>query len=762
MSWYSLNYMKSWLEPEHVEVPGALREAVGGHPVVAARLARRGMLTPAAAQRFLDPAAYSPADPGDLPDMDAAVNRVRQAINGGEQILVWGDFDVDGQTATALLVSALRDLGAKVQYHIPNRFSEGHGIHLPTLKTWLDGGVDLVLTCDTGIAAHEAVDYARSRMVDTVITDHHALAETLPGAVAAVNPMLLPEGHAVRELPGVGVAYQLVRALYGSRSSDHLLDLVAVGIVADVMVQADDTRYWLQRGLDVLRNDPRPGFAAMLERAAIDPADLTESDLGFSLAPRLNALGRLADANPAVELLTTANRAVIAERINELEGLNQKRRFLTRQVHEAAVQKIRDDESLLKYAALVVAGEGWHTGVVGIVASRLAEDYHCPVVVLSEHEGTASGSARSVEGCDIVAAIRSQAHLLGNYGGHGMAAGLSLPVDNVFEFRRGLSQAVRAQLGQAEVVPQLALDAYVDLPEITLEFAEDIARLAPFGNGNPPLALATRNVQVKSRRTLGRKGDHLDLRVEDEAGNEQRVIWWFGDVETVPQGWFDMAYTVRPNVYNGRREALLEWLDMRPIEGKTNVVDVRPTYTVVDYRQQPVTGTMLDAIRREYPDVLVWREGVTGVDGAYRHQLREAETLVVWTMPPDALTWQAALAVVQPQTLVLCGNPSPFDRPEKLLKHLAGLLKYAHNHKGGVVEVSELAALTGQTEHTIRVALLWLNTQIPLRMTALTEDRYAVEMADAPAGDGSRYADRLNRLYAEMRAYQRYWLQQKF
>ncbi|MEP6987257.1 MAG: single-stranded-DNA-specific exonuclease RecJ, partial [Chloroflexota bacterium] len=450
--------MKRWLDPVPLTVPDELLQAVGGHVVVAERLVRQGIMTPLAAETFLSPAAYKPASPYEMPDMDRAVTRLQKAIAEHEHILVWGDFDVDGQTSTALLVSALKDLGAQVVYHIPNRFTEGHGIHLPTLNILLKD-IDLLLTCDTGITANSAIHLAHMHHVDVVITDHHALPYILPEAEAIINPMLLHEGHPLRELPGVGTAYQLVRALYDETPSDHLLDLVALGIVADVMVQVDDTRYWLQRGLEVLRNAPRPGIQAILERAEINPPDLTESDIGFSIGPRLNALGRLADANPAVELLTTSDKSIITERVNELEGLNQKRRFLTRQVYEGAQQKIEADDSLLKYAALVVSGEGWHSGVVGIVASRLAEDYACPVIIFSENEGLLSGSARSVAGCNIIEAIRSQSSLLKTFGGHNMAAGLSLPTENLFEFRRGLSSYVRESLGTSKVEPQLAIDA---------------------------------------------------------------------------------------------------------------------------------------------------------------------------------------------------------------------------------------------------------------------------------------------------------------
>ncbi|MBC7812206.1 MAG: single-stranded-DNA-specific exonuclease RecJ, partial [Burkholderiales bacterium] len=663
------------------------------------------------------------------------------------------------QTSTALLVSALRELGAEVEYHIPNRFREGHGIHLDTLKTLIAGGIDLLLTCDTGISAHDSIDYAQNRGVDVIITDHHTLPENLPDAFAVVNPMRLAERHPLRELPGVGTAYMLMKALYGTRSSDHLLDLVAMGIVADVMVQVDDTRYLLQRGLDVLRNSPRPGLKALMQRAEIDPADLTESDIGFTLAPRLNALGRLADANPAIDLLTTDDTAIITERVNELEGLNQKRRFLTRQVYEAAQQKILDDPSLLKYAALVIAGEGWHTGVVGIVASRLVEDYGCPVILLSENDGVANGSARSVAGINIVEAIRTQAHMLDHFGGHNMAAGLSLAADKVFELRRGISLFARDVLGKTAVEPQLQIDAYVMLSEIDLAFAEDISRLAPFGNGNPPLTLATKNVHVKSRRTLGSRGDHLDLRIEDADGNEQRVLWWFGDMDAVPQGRFDIAFTVRPNVFNGKREALIEWLDVRAVEGQSlDLGEGKPNYTLLDYRRQPDAESLLQQVQREHDDVLIWREGIANMDGVDRHHLRQAQTFVVWQPPPSPIIWQSALNTVQPQTLVLFGQVPPFDQADALLKQLAGLVKYALKHKGGTVNVSDLAALTGHAEQTISAGLHWLNSETTLRLTPLTEDLYEISEADT-AEKQPNAAKRLELLLSETKAYRRFWMQ---
>ncbi|MGD1992963.1 MAG: DHH family phosphoesterase, partial [Anaerolineae bacterium] len=317
---------RTWVEPPDVDVPPDLRAQVGGHPLVAETLVRRGIRDVARARTFLDPDQYSSASPFELPGLETAVERLERAIATGESICVWGDFDVDGQTATTLLVSTLDDLGARVRYHIPDRQKRSHGVHLPKLKSLIAEGVDLVLTCDTGITAHQAVAYAQERGVDVVVTDHHDLPETLPPARAVVDPKMLPQDHPLRELPGVGVAYELAQALYERAGRPEAvrqhLDLVALGIVADVATQTGDVRYLLQRGLEALRRTERLGLRALMEQAGIRRESVDEEDIGFGLAPRLNALGRLDDANVAVELLTTEDLARARVLASMLEGLN--------------------------------------------------------------------------------------------------------------------------------------------------------------------------------------------------------------------------------------------------------------------------------------------------------------------------------------------------------------------------------------------------------------------------------------------------------
>jgi single-stranded-DNA-specific exonuclease len=317
-----------WIEPIDINVPHAIQAAVGGHALVAQTLIRRGFSDMASIQAFLNPQPST--NPEELPGMAIAADRLLHAIQKGERICVWGDFDVDGQTATTVLVSALRDLGGVVDYHIPVREVESHGVNLAGLQEVLGRGARLVLTCDTGIAAHEAAAYASQQGVDFIVTDHHELPEELPHALALVNPRCLPDSHPLSALPGVGVAYKLVELLYlrsnRPEACTNYLDLVALGIVADVALLVGETRSLLQKGLKVLRATTRLGLQVLMEQASINPAWISEEHIGFVLGPRMNALGRLANANVIVEFLTTQDASRARVIALQLEGYNEKRK----------------------------------------------------------------------------------------------------------------------------------------------------------------------------------------------------------------------------------------------------------------------------------------------------------------------------------------------------------------------------------------------------------------------------------------------------
>jgi single-stranded-DNA-specific exonuclease len=757
--------MKRWLDPIPVPVPDALSRAIGGHPILAETLAKRGILTPEAAQAFMYWHHYRPASPFELPDMDKAVERLRTAIRQRELICVWGDFDVDGQTSTALLASGLKDLGASVTTYIPQRLREGHGITIDSLRERIDGGAQLILTCDTGVDEHEAVRYAATRDVDVIVTDHHKLPEKLPPAYAVVNPRRTPPDHPLRDLPGVGVAYKLIEALApDDYDTTSLLDLVALGIVADVAVQQADTRYLLQRGLAVLRDTKRIGLQAMMELAEVNPANLSESDIGFRLAPRLNAIGRLGDANPTTELLTTRKLERARILANQLEGLNAERRRLSDGVWAGVQASLEREPHLLKHAALVVSHPDWHTGVVGIVANRCVEAYDRPAVLLATPDSElARGSARSIAGVDITDAIAANAHLLSGFGGHTMAAGLALDPANLADFRRGLSEQVMLQVRDLDLTPTLHIDRYMALAELDMSLVTDVARIAPFGAGNPPLTLATSGLTITHTRQLGRDARHLELTVEDDVGTTQKVKWWNADEP--PSGRFDLAYTVRENVFRGEREVMIEWLDARPAADTPIEIESRPDIAYHDFRNTPNPEEALHTLLAELgSDVQIWAEVIKPGDVATqaRHQLSESNTLIVWTIPPDPRTWKSVLERVRPAEVYLFGIDPDVKAAEVFVKRLAGLTMYAINQRQGEAKLLELAAATAQSERAVRAGLMWLETQGVINIEINSDGRVRLMRGVNSEDNMNQWRKQLSYFLTESIKYRDYWLHTNF
>lgn len=685
---------------------------------MAGTLVRRGYRTAESARAFLDPLQSPPTPASALPGMDAALERIASAVRAHEPICVWGDFDVDGQTATTILVQTLRALDADVTYHIPIRARESHGVNIENLRPIIENGAKLILTCDTGITANEAVDYARARGVDFVVTDHHDLDETLPNAVAVTNPKLLPENHPLANLAGAGVAYKLAEALLDTwrikpdtwnLAPDTLLDLAAMGLVADLALLKGETRAIVQRGLAALRETERLGLQVIAELANLDLSQATEESIGFTLGPRLNALGRLSDANPAVELLTTKDPARARLLATQIEGLNTQRRLLTEQVYRAAEAQLRDDPSLLAQPVILLNHPSWPGGVVGIVANRLVDRYHKPAILLTgSDDDILRGSARSIEGLHITEAIANCKEYLLGFGGHPMAAGLSLEAEKLPDIRRALNKTVEKKLGDVILEePSLQIDAWLDIPSISLDLAKSLEGLAPFGAGNPSLIFATRNLSLSSSRQLGKNSEHLKLQVTDENGNHQDVLWWNGAGEETAQTLnedglnFDLAYSLRADTFRGERRLTLEFQDLRIKEREH--IEVRKTkHKIVDCRGDPKAFGTLGA------NVLVWAEGTDKVKGRDRSHLEPARELAVYTSPPSPAELRTALEFVKPDKIYLFAVTPPTEQTDDFLARLAGMAKFVINQRQGMTTLAELAASTAQREATIRLGLEWL------------------------------------------------------
>ncbi|MGB7096896.1 MAG: single-stranded-DNA-specific exonuclease RecJ [Anaerolineales bacterium] len=768
--------MKTWLNPKPVPVPAEISEAVGGHPLVSEILARRGLTDLDRIQAFLDPNLYVPSSPFELDDMQAAVDRIMVALQEGQRICVWGDFDVDGQTSTTVLVSTLRDLGGVVQYHIPLRSKESHGVNLPVLKGIIAEGIDLLLTCDTGISAHEAVSYARSQGVDVIITDHHDLPPQLPEASAVINPKRGSADHPMSGLPGVGVAYELAQALFERmgqpREVEEHLDLAALGIVADLALQSGDVRYLLQRGLESLRQTQRPGMQMMMEIAEINPAGLTEEHIGFEIAPRLNALGRLGDANQAVEFLTTREKSRARIIANQLEGLNAHRKMISGQVFQAAQAQIEADPMLLKDSALVLSHPTWPGGVIGIVASRLVERYSRPALLIASPPGElARGSARSVPGVDISAAIAAHQDLLEGFGGHPMAAGFALEAERIPEFRQALSETVGKMLSEISFEPTLQIDGYLPLADLSLELVADLERLAPFGPGNPNLVFVSHDLKYRGSKALGKSGEHLMMKLGANSGIDFKAVWWGGGIEPRPE-WMvngaalDLAYTVRSRDYRGQKDVQIVWLDARPVEaGEVEIAPKKREIEIFDQRGITHPLMALQKIITNREDILVWAEAQAieklaeiGIQAHARTSLKATHELVIWTTPPGRQDLIGVLETVAPDVLHLFAVDPQLDEIESFIKRLLGLAKYALRKDMGLVNISSLAAATTQREATVRVGIEWLAARGILGARFENDDQLCISEGEgSPNEDLERLTEQLGELLAETAAYRRHF-----
>jgi len=702
--------MTRWLDPHPVDTPASFLN-LGLPPLIAQTLLRRGINSPVEAEAFLYPEKNSSSQ---FPDIQKAAELLVLAIRKEEKICVWGDFDVDGQTSTALLVQTLQALNANVIYYVPVRGRESHGVHIESLKPIIENGAKLLLTCDTGITAHEAIDFANAHGLTVIVTDHHDLGETLPNAKAIINPKLLPEDHPLKNLAGVGVAYKLAEALLrGDDFSRHsqatevattLLDLVALGLIADVALLQSETRTLAKQGIEQLRNTNRIGLRVMAELAGASFDSLTEETIGFTFAPRLNALGRLGDANPAIELLITNNQARARVLAAQIEGLNAQRRMLTKQVTDAAEAQLKENPDLLNQPAIVLSHPNWPGGVVGIVANRLVDRYHKPAILFNESEdGILRGSARSIEGLHITEAITTQKDLLLGFGGHPMAAGMSLKKDDLPAFRRGLGKAIEKQLGETiREEPTLQLDAWLALSDLNLDLADSLELLAPFGAGNPELTLATRNVMLKSVREIGKTKEHIRLNVEDENGEVGSFLWWGGAGEELPpaETKFDIAYTLRGTTFRGQKQVTLQFKEFRVAEEKP--VEVKETkFEIRDLRLQPATLNL-------QPSTLIWAEGPDRGAGVHRLDLTEADELTIYTAPPSPAELRKALEIVKPKIVYVFGIAPSEQKPDEFLTYLAGLCKFVLNQRRGKTSVSELAAASAARESVIQLGLEWL------------------------------------------------------
>ena len=593
------------LAPPQPLLAGQLAAQFKIPPLLAQCLLNRGFSEPSAIENFLSPRLKNLADPFLLPNMDVAVERLLRAREQNESLIIFGDYDVDGVTSTALLVEVLRPLGWKVDFYLPNRMDEGYGLSADGVENCLkkfsaaesSGAtrpVKLLLAVDCGSTAVETISLLRSRGVEVIVLDHHQVSSPAPEAVALVNPQLQraagvpPAGPApmtgqdcrqdagstFTELCSVGLAFKLAHALVkrgreiglpGAAEFDlrPLLDLVALGTIADLVPLTGENRILISAGLQRLNTTQRPGLIA-LKQVAQCPPTLGAYEIGFQLAPRLNAAGRLETAEDSLRLLFARDLAEAMPLAQNLDSRNRERQKLERGIVEEVIGAVQAKFDPQTDFVIVEGRLLWHIGVVGIVASRVLQQFYRPTIILGGEGDEWRGSGRSIAGFDLAAALRECDDLLVRHGGHAMAAGLSVQPDKIDLLRQRLNELARRALKPEDLQPPLRLDAEVGLDEMTLESLGELARLKPTGQGNPPVQFCARSVtHQRPLQRMGADKQHVKLWVTDGVVTHE-AVWWNGGDKSLPVGKFDLAFAPQVNEFNGRTSVQLKVLDWQP------------------------------------------------------------------------------------------------------------------------------------------------------------------------------------------------------
>lgn len=672
---------KVWIFPELADVPQEVVDVALGSRVVGALLVRRGIKNAADARSFLDESSYVPTKASELPDVDRAVARISKAIDDKQNITIYGDYDVDGTTGTSVLYTVLKSLGASVDYYIPNRISEGYGLNLKAISVLASKRkTKLIITCDCGVSNFAEINFAKSLGVDSIVLDHHTMPEVLPPAVAIVHPKLLDELHPLYNLPGVGVAYKVCEALLESKGrgaeADELLDYVTLGMIADLVPLVSENRYLVKIGLEKLVNTKRIGLKALLAQVSGGQQD---TDLvGFGIAPRINAAGRLSDALKAVELLTTTDEQVAEKLAHELQIENTRRQELCEQIFAEADHRVQNIPDLANQKCIAIYDRNWHHGVVGIVASRLVEKYHRPVFIgqFDVEESVVRASARGVEQLDLFEVLKANEHLLQKFGGHKMAAGFTVEARYADELCRALAMTCERMLAGSPLAGLVEVDLPVKPEEVTLELARQLKVLAPFGMGNRKPRLAMRGLRCVSSRALGKEAKHSRIMVgaPEENGEQFECVMWNSAGRVPANGQeIDLVFTADVNHFNGKDRLQLVVNDWRPkFEGKeiTNIAQLK-----------------------EFLDAQTPSSGITGgaytpASGAYAATSGAAHT-------PTGGAAYTPPAVGTPQT----AGTQTAGSPGSLLNNMA---KAAGELEGLGLPVRELPRSTKQVWHDLR------------------------------------------------------------
>jgi len=718
-----------WITNSEIRLSDEYIKSVGANSVVLKTLIQRGYLDSNEALTFINPEYYKSTPGEEIPGLEYAVNRIYNALENKEYVCIWGDLDIESQSAVAILFLVLQSLNIKVFYcngmsfdKIPNKSpqilsnitdpDQINGEDLRILKgNWPEPS--LLIICGAGLNSHKTISLVRGQGVDVIIADDDDLPHVLPDADVIVNPKFLQSYHPLFDLSVVGVVFKVVESLSKRVNQfvklEQYLDIVAIGILADFVRLRADSRYLLQRGLTQIKKRSRVGIDVFFDQISVPTENITEEHIRYLLIPRLNALARSSDVNMLIEFFLTENMNRARVISYQMENLYQKANFLVDQGMQAINSRLIQEPFLFQNPIIFVPDTHLPINLFGTLCSRLINEYKKPVILISDSEDQiCRGLARSVDEVNILTMIKECKDMVEEYDGHSSFVNFSINKENINLFSERILKIVARNKESLE--KELLIDAEVLLSDIDLDFIEDIERLAPFGSGNPYLTLVSKNLNIRGISEFGRSSEHLSIEIADEEENQRQIIWWRGKMKNqLPlEELVDIAYRVRSTDLKGRKGVYIDLIDIRKAKKQKVKQVVGQKVQVIDYRQSLQKFEVLVSLSN-INQCKIYAEGEAkgileniGLVVFNRYQLKTAEHLVIWSSPVSQSTFIEILKNVNPDYIYLFDDQMEHDRLVLFMKKLSGYIKYALRNYGGWVDIQNLAANTNQRESAVR------------------------------------------------------------
>jgi single-stranded-DNA-specific exonuclease len=763
-----------WNIKEHNNISKEFLEIAFNSEIIAKMLLNRGIDSPQKAKEYLYPEEYTPSRPEEIPGLVKAKERIIKAINENEKITIFGDYDVDGTTSAACLILTLKQFTNNIDFYIPNRLSEGYGLNLEAVRAIAKkskrAGHDtpLLITCDCGITNVKEVELANELGMDVIITDHHSLPEILPPAHAILNPKQLPEGHKLHFLPGVGVAYKLAEAiledmchsrldresiplkdldshLHGNDKKNNpiahteLLDLVTLGMIADLAPLVDENRYLVQIGLPRLAYTKKLGLRELLRVCGLSAPqgadvvrgkdvvhNVSTEHIGFGIAPRINAVGRLTDANLAVKLMTTEDLLEAVNLATELEFQNRQRQTLCEETVKDAISLVSEEVDFEKDKCIIIAKENWHHGIIGIVASRVLEKFSLPtlLICIDKEQNIARGSGRSIGALNIVDVLNECSSHLEKFGGHKAACGLSIKPENIESFIDKFKNTTNKLLEGHDISPVLMVDSNLSISDVNIDLIEKINKLSPFGFGNKMPIFASDEVEIVGLKSIGKDGQHLKLTLlsviaRGDVKTFEALIWNYDKSHPFEIGEnIKIAYTPKINSFNGNTSIQLEVKDCERVEQVIEVRNQPPKASLAQLGGKSEDGIAVFDYRMKTEECInevgnsvlffaeVSQKDFLPLKTYSRNNISKCENLVFLDLPPAENIFLDVVNKAQPKNVYLAYSPEHLEmNPHFLMRRLIGMIRYVVNNKDSKVSEIQLQSALGINKTALAYAL---------------------------------------------------------